>query len=159
MKQTRSSKTNAPAVTCGIFLYDLPQQKILVCHATNAPWNTWSIPKGLKEPHEDAYTCACRELKEETGIDMATFPAFEKYMLDPVKYKKQNKILESFLIIVPAHIVTTKLSCSSVTEAGFPEVNAWKWIEPEKLAGYVHESQAQHVFTIKALISESLRKG
>ena len=85
--------------TCGIYLYSTALKKLLVCHATNASWKTWSIPKGLKDPGEESFIAATRELKEETGIDLRKISVLNVRELPAVKYKKQNKTLEAFLVI------------------------------------------------------------
>ncbi|HYG52592.1 MAG TPA: NUDIX hydrolase [Flavobacteriales bacterium] len=140
-------------VTCGIFLYDIRQKKILACHATNAPWHTWSIPKGIKELNEDSFTCACRELKEETGIDMNKLSVMENYELEPIHYEKQNKVLESFLVVTDTSLNEHLYSCSTFIKEGLPEVNGWKWISIEHMSKYLHETQWHHIDKIKSIIS------
>jgi ADP-ribose pyrophosphatase YjhB (NUDIX family) len=46
--------------------------KILLCHPTNSPWNgTFSIPKGgIEDFDEDKIDTAIRETKEEVGINI-----------------------------------------------------------------------------------------
>jgi len=47
-------------------IYD---NKILLCHPTNASWNgTYSIPKGEIENGEDVIDAAIRETEEEIGV-------------------------------------------------------------------------------------------
>ncbi|MFL5752227.1 MAG: NUDIX domain-containing protein [Bacteroidia bacterium] len=133
------------AVTCGVYLYSIRLKKILACHATRSPWNAWSIPKGLKEETEDAYQSALRELEEETGIDPDALSVLELHRFPSVKYKKQNKILESFLILTDAVYETGQLSCSTLVNNSFPEIDKWKWISPETEASLLHESQQTHL--------------
>jgi ADP-ribose pyrophosphatase YjhB (NUDIX family) len=92
-------KKKEPVITYGIYLYNTRTKKILVCHATHSSWKAWTIPKGLKNPGENAFTSASRELKEETGIDMAELQILNTTALAPVKYEKQNKILEALILI------------------------------------------------------------
>ncbi|HSH67293.1 MAG TPA: NUDIX hydrolase [Bacteroidia bacterium] len=142
----------AAVITCGIFLYSSRQNKLLVCHATNSPWNNWSVPKGLKDEGEDAYSAAIRELFEETGIDIQELNISLKHTLDPVKYQKQNKILESFLLVTDSDLSEQKFICYSLTEKGFPEVDKWKWVLPDEAAHLLHESQQKNIPIIKELI-------
>ena len=51
------------------------ENKVLLCKRRNdIPESTlpgyWSVPAGYVEPEEDIKTCAIRETKEETGIDI-----------------------------------------------------------------------------------------
>jgi 8-oxo-dGTP pyrophosphatase MutT (NUDIX family) len=142
-------------ITCGIYLYSTRMKKLLVCHATNSPWNSWSIPKGLKDEGEDAFTAAVRELYEETGIELGKTGVFKKHTLPPVNYRKQKKTLESFLILTDADLEHFPLVCISHTEKSIPEVDRWKWIPPEMITSLLHESQAANNELIKELITKS----
>ena len=44
--------------------------KILLLHRQDhkSEGNTWGVPAGKKEPHEDIFTAMLREIKEETGL-------------------------------------------------------------------------------------------
>ena len=75
-------------ITCGIYLYSTVKKKILICHATNARWNQWSIPKGLKEDNEELFNVGKRELHEETGIDITKYSVLKTFPLASVKYEK-----------------------------------------------------------------------
>lgn len=141
MAGTKQKENTETIITCGIFLFDFTQQKILVCHPTNAPWNTWSIPKGLKDPNENSFSCACRELMEETGLDIHSIAVLKKFTLTPVQYKKQAKMLESFLLITNTPLKKHVFNCTSFVRPKLPEVNAWKWIPIAKMPLYLHESQ------------------
>jgi 8-oxo-dGTP pyrophosphatase MutT (NUDIX family) len=152
----RKENTKTATVTCGIFLYDLAQQKILVCHPTNAPWNTWSIPKGLKEPTENSFSCACRELIEETGLDIHAISILKKFTLTPIQYKKQYKVLESFLLVTNTPLKEQIFSCTSFVNSTLPEVDAWKWITLDKMPLYLHESQCRLQEEIYTLLSGHL---
>jgi 8-oxo-dGTP pyrophosphatase MutT (NUDIX family) len=140
-------------ITCGIYLYSTGIKKFLVCHATNAPWNSWSIPKGLKDEGEESYPAAVRELYEETGIKIEKLHVLKKHTLSPVNYRKQKKILESFLVITDTDVENHPFVCISLTEKGVPEVDRWKWISPELIPSMLHESQAANYDDIMKLIN------
>ena len=144
----------SPAITCGIYLYDKNSEKLLICHAANASMKTWSIPKGLKEDSEDTFTAAARELMEETGIDILKLNVISKTELPPVNYKKQKKILESFLIITDTDLQNHELSCSTLTPKGYYEIDKWAWVEPEKILDRLHESQIENYSLIEKIISD-----
>lgn len=143
---------NAADITCGIYLYNTKNKKILVCHATNSPWNKWSIPKGLKDEGEDAYIAACRELKEETGIDIRNLHILQTHSLPAIKYKRQNKMLESYLIITDSDLDNFSFNCQMIVNDDFPEVDGWKWISLPKMKVYLHESQQKNSEEINKLI-------
>lgn len=145
----------AAVITCGIYLYDRNSSKLLICHATDASWRTWSIPKGLKNSDEESFAAAARELKEETGIDLLKLQISKTAELQPVKYKKQNKVLESFLVITDTPLENEKLHCESLTPKGKPEIDKWAWIELSKLKEKVHESQAENFILLQQLINEN----
>lgn len=142
-----------PVITCGIYLYNTNNNKILVCHPTNSSWKQWSVPKGLKDQGEDSFTSACRELKEETGIDITGLHVLEVYTLPPVKYQKQNKILESFLLITDSNLDDHLFSCHTLVNDRFPEIDSWKWISLNKIDAYLHESQCKNSDEINRLVS------
>lgn len=138
-------------VTCGIYLYNIKTNNFLLCHATMSRGG-WSIPKGLKDEGEDCYTAASRELKEETNIDIKDISILEKHQLPPVKYKKQNKVLESFLIITDTQIDDTMLKCTSLVNGKYPEIDKFKWVTLDELKTLAHESQAENAKLINKLI-------
>ncbi|MCW3071109.1 MAG: hypothetical protein JWO44_999 [Bacteroidetes bacterium] len=142
-----------PLVTCGIYLFDINIRKFLICHATNASWKTWSLPKGLKDNDEAAYDAAIRELKEETGIDASQLNILETVELPPVPYKKQNKVLESFLVITNTSLQDHKFVCASLTKHNIPEVDRWDWISAEQMKLKLHESQLENYEEIIACIN------
>lgn len=55
----------------GIFLFDPTCRKVLLVQSRG---KLWGPPKGSLEEGEDNDTCARRELREETGIDILNIP-------------------------------------------------------------------------------------
>jgi putative (di)nucleoside polyphosphate hydrolase len=142
-------------ITCGIYLYDKTSQKILICHATNASWKTWSIPKGLKDEGEDELDAAIRELQEETGIQKNELDLNSLVRLEPVKYKKQNKFLQPFFVLTAFSLMNKKLVCSTMVRENVPEIDKWAWVEPEEILKKLHESQQHHYSAIFKLIKDN----
>jgi 8-oxo-dGTP pyrophosphatase MutT (NUDIX family) len=142
-----------PVTTHGIFLYSTRTKKILACHATNSPWNRWSIPKGLGDPGEDSFHAAARELQEETGIDLSEIHIVKKHSLPAVKYQKQNKLLKSFLVVTDTDLDKHDFCCHTLVNNEFPEVDKWKWIEPEQMKTLLHETQQKHFEEINTIIA------
>lgn len=143
-------------VTCGIYLYSTTLEKILVCHATNSRWNSWSIPKGLQDEGEESDKAAMRELYEETGIMAEQLHVLEMQKLQPVKYQKQNKILESFLLVTDSDLSKQEFTCHSLTDKLFPEVDKWKWISLKEAEIMLHEAQQKNLSTITEFLSAFL---
>ena len=144
----------SPALTCGIFLYSIQTRKFLACHATNSPWNKWSIPKGLKDKGENSLGAAVRELKEETGLDIEKLNILEVYPLPPVKYKKQNKILEPFLVVTDTPLDNYLFECQTFAKDNLPEIDKWKWIGLDEITKYLHDSQHENVELIASLLDK-----
>ncbi|RUR09862.1 NUDIX hydrolase [Legionella sp. km772] len=65
-----SSKTNYPRVGIGVLIFD--QDKLLLGQRQQSHGNaTWGPPGGHLEFGEEFEECACREVKEETGLIIA----------------------------------------------------------------------------------------
>jgi 8-oxo-dGTP pyrophosphatase MutT (NUDIX family) len=145
----------AAIITCGIYLYSTVSQKLLVCHATHSPWNRWSIPKGMKDEGEKIYDAAVRELYEETGLKIKNIHIVSKYSLPSSKYKKQNKVLESFLLITDTDLTAHTFTCHTFIEDNFPEIDSWKWITLEQADKWLHEAQQRNLDEIRELIQKA----
>ena len=65
--QSEHNKTKYDKNKAGVILYDKKLNKILLVQSRG---NLWGFPKGTFNDGEDFETCAQRELKEETGIDI-----------------------------------------------------------------------------------------
>lgn len=139
-------------ITCGIYLYNTKNKKILVCHASNSSWDKWSIPKGLMDEGEEPFMAACRELKEETGVDCNNLHILQTYPLPAIRYQKQNKALKSYLIISDSDLENFSFNCQILVNNDVPEVDGWKWISLNKIKDYLHESQQQNFEEINKLI-------
>lgn len=140
-------------ITCGIFLYQPLIKKFLICHATKARWNQWSIPKGIMDEGENEYTAAKRELYEETGIDPEELDLLHVEALPPVTYKKSKKELHSFLIITEFD-ENIKLICRSLVKDSYPEIDKFKWAKFEELEDVLHEAQVTLLKEIKSKIND-----
>src|SRR5688572_25105811 len=114
-------------VTCGTYLYSTILNKFLVCHPTRTRWNNWSIPKGVMEKGEDVYQVCVRELDEETGIKVSNLNVVAQHPLPARKYQKQEKSLESFLLITDTDLSQHHFTCNLVEGKDFPENDKWKW--------------------------------
>jgi 8-oxo-dGTP pyrophosphatase MutT (NUDIX family) len=139
-------------VTCGTYLYSTILKKILVCHPTNSRWNNWSIPKGVMETGESIFEVCVRELFEETGIDIKKINVLQKHALPTRKYQKQEKSLDSFLIITDTEFTDHKFLSNLVEGKDFSENDKWKWVTLEEAAKIIHLSQAENLPLIATLV-------
>jgi len=139
-------------VTCGTYLYSTLLRKFLVVHPTRTRWDNWSIPKGVMEQGETFYQVCVRELNEETGIDIAEINVIATHQLPSRKYKKQQKSLESYLVITDSDFSKHKFTCNLVDGKDFPENDKWKWVTLEEAVPMIHESQAENLPVIATLI-------
>jgi mRNA-decapping enzyme subunit 2 len=57
---------------CGVVLLNSSSDRVLVVLQRSS--KKWGLPKGHQEAEESAYTCAVRELYEETGVQLAQIP-------------------------------------------------------------------------------------
>jgi ADP-ribose pyrophosphatase YjhB (NUDIX family) len=129
----------------------LKDNKILLCHPTNARWNgTFSIPKGRIKKGESKKEAAIRETKEEVGINI------NKYMIDNkkkcIKYKdkkgKTYKKVYYFVVelsFLKDYIPKEQLQLEEVDHAAFYDYETakrkifWRFkpllelIEPKKI--------------------------
>lgn len=110
-------------ISAGLVL--ISDNKILLCHPTNAKWfGTYSIPKGQVEEGEDYFEAALRETREEIGI-------WKKFKLEDVAYEGyinykdfENKIYKKvfyFVIYLDSELELNKnrLQLDEVDWAGF----------------------------------------
>src|SRR5438128_151533 len=138
-------------VTCGLYLYSTLTQKILLCHATRSR-NLWSIPKGLKDEGEDNLTAAFRELYEESDLSKDMLAIKSVFPLPPRKYEKQNKTLESFLVLSAKDLSSVKLKCHSLVNDSYPEIDKYKWVDLAEFETLAHESQVRNIDEIKKIL-------
>jgi len=132
--------------TCGIFLYDIDKERLLICHATNCG-KMFSIPKGMKDESDSSFwNAAIREMKEETNIsytDLEIVYSFED--LPHSLYKSGKKTLVSYLIVVK-NFKGSNLKCISHFKdkngKEIPEIDYFKWVTLSSAASMLPKSQA-----------------
>jgi 8-oxo-dGTP pyrophosphatase MutT (NUDIX family) len=141
-------------ITCGVYLYSTEIDRILVGHVTNR--NYWSIPKGHLERDDKSYfTCAIRELWEETNISISDINIIQKHELDFNDYRNGKKKIKTFIIVTNTPIEKLDIKCNSYFYEGnikTPEFDNYKWIKVDSLRNYVHYAQYQNIEKIKNLI-------
>jgi 8-oxo-dGTP pyrophosphatase MutT (NUDIX family) len=141
---------NGKIVSCGIVLLD-PEGRVLLAHATGT--NHWDIPKGQGEPGETEAQSACREMIEETGIDVAA-----SRLIDLGRYVyRRDKDLHLFAARALAEeLDVSRCVCVSMfprREDGvmIPEMDAWRWTAPSEVEHYASRSLTRLFGTLLSL--------
>jgi 8-oxo-dGTP pyrophosphatase MutT (NUDIX family) len=98
----------AKTTSCGVIVTD--GERLILGRASRSP--RWDVPKGEVEPDEMFLAAACRELKEETGLDAP--PDALKPL--GVKAYLRNKDLALFAWVVPTLPDPKTLVCSTFFE-------------------------------------------
>lgn len=119
-------KSQDKALSCGFIIIN--NDKLLACHATGHPYkNGWDISKGHIEDGETPLECACRELKEETGIDASRLTNIRD--LGKCPYTKSKDL---YLFVANCDVDISKCKCTSYFEQHgrqIPEMDAFKLID------------------------------
>ena len=130
---------SARVVSCGVVLLD-PHGRVLLAHATET--SHWDIPKGHGEEGEAPHVTALREMVEETGIVIA---AERLKDLGLFVYRRDKDL---HLFAARAHddeLDLTRCVCTSMFPRRsdgtlIPEMDAYRWTEPEEVERYASRS-------------------
>ena len=123
--------------------------KILLCHPTNASWKeTFSPPKGLIDENEDLIDGAIRECKEEVGISINRDQIGDRFI---VPYKKGRNLYKKVFLY--------KVKIDSLSEVGLDtEVLDKSKLQLEEVdwAGFVQKSELDEkiFWRFKGILSE-----
>lgn len=128
--------------TCGVFVYNLDSDQLLIVHPTNSSFIKWSIPKGELEKGEFPHKRALIELYEETNLD---FKHLFVGSLGTVVYEKnKNKQLMGFSLLIRTYFLKGRvLGCNSMVDNDFPEIDGFAWVSLEMAEKFLHESQVK----------------
>lgn len=117
----------------GVLIFN-EQQQLLVAHVTGKHF--WDIPKGGAESGERAIDAALRETFEETGIALKPVDLHD-LGLHPYLPAKNLHLFRTAVTRAVVDIATCK--CTSFfahhrTGHPTPEVDAFRWIDPQAIA-------------------------
>lgn len=156
-----------PKITCGIFLYDAVNKKLLVTKAYGSrKFEGYSVPKGLfdQDIDESYFSTAEREFKEECGISLEKILGGSENIIitkefDLVPYENIAKQFKSFLIIAERDLSQLNFECISFFQKedepdilGYPEIASYHWMDLVEAKKKLHYTQANLVPKIEKLI-------
>ncbi|OOG01017.1 hypothetical protein ASPCADRAFT_202873 [Aspergillus carbonarius ITEM 5010] len=128
--------TTEPLVRVGIaaFVFNPDGQILLGKRQGSHGAGTWALPGGHLEFNESFETCAAREIKEETDLDVKEFRTLA---LTNDVMEHENK-----------HYVTVFLGCVVCDEEAVPKImepdkcSVWEWISWENVRLFYEEQTA-----------------
>lgn len=106
------------------------------------------------EKGEDILTVCLRELKEETGVDVRSISVLSQHQLPSRKYQKQEKTLESYLVVTDHDFTNHAYSSNLVDGKDFPEIDKWKWVDLIQAAGILHQTQIENLLVVAELLQK-----
>ena len=137
---TNYMKPQNKALSRGFIIVN--DDKLLACHASGRPYkNGWDISKGHIEDGETPLECACRELKEETGIDASRLTNIRD--LGKWEYTKSKDL---YLFVANYDVDLSKCKCTSYFEQSgrqIPEMDAFKLIDFDKIDDTYYRNMAK----------------
>lgn len=131
--------TNARTVSYGVVLLD-EQGRVLLAHATDT--THWDIPKGQGEEGEAPIDAALRELIEETGIALAPERLTN---LGRFVYRREKDLHLFAARVTLGEVAIERCVCTSMFPSRrdgsmIPEMDAFRWVEPEHVEQYASRS-------------------
>ncbi len=107
-------------VVTGVFIKR--NNQVLVVRSPK--WNTWVIPGGHVDPGETILDCACREAKEETGLDVKPIKIIRSgELIGSPEFHRKCHLIFFHCLVKP---ITTKVKLDN------DELVEYRWITLEE---------------------------
>lgn len=105
----------------------------------------WSVFKGSQENNEELINTAIRELKEETGIDIAVDERLNRNISTNYIYSYHLRHKDVYLFLlqdVEGALDNFNFKCSSFWgENNLPEIEDWQWFTLDEMDNNIFPSQ------------------
>jgi predicted NUDIX family NTP pyrophosphohydrolase len=121
----------------------------------NRDAGAWTIPKGLVETDEDLYAAACREFKEETGID----PQGTMLPLGSVRLKSGKRVHawacegNADPRKTRSNLIQVEWPRGSGRMQTFPEVDRCDWFDLPTARKKINAAQAELIDRLEAALA------
>ena len=110
----------------------------------------WVVPGGKVDAGEEWVVAACRELKEEAGIEVSIRTMQQSFLTSKMySYPDHKTVVKAFLVELPDRVQAT------TTEDPDQEVSTWRWVP---LAKGTHELQSWNRHATEDLVVQALLK-
>jgi predicted NUDIX family NTP pyrophosphohydrolase len=149
----RNSTSSAmPQISAGLLLFRRREGRleVFLAHPGGPFWKkhdegAWTIPKGLTELEEDLLAAACREFREETGIE----PKPPYYELGSIR-QKAGKTIHAWAFegnADPTTVVSNMVQVEQPRGSGrwltFPEIDRCEWYDLATARTKLNPAQAE----------------
>jgi predicted NUDIX family NTP pyrophosphohydrolase len=150
-----------PQLSAGLLLFRRREGtlEVFLAHPGGPFWKkkddgAWTIPKGLPNEGEELLAAACREFREETGIE----PQGPFHELGSIQ-QKAGKIIHAWAWegdADPAQVVSNMVRMEQPRGSGrwltFPEVDRCAWFDAATARSKINTAQATLIDRLAALV-------
>ena len=161
--RAESSLLTSKAASAGLLLYRRRSGglELFLAHPGGPFWKgqdagAWTIPKGLAEPGEELLDAACREFREETGLQ----PEGPFISLGAIR-QKAGKVVHAWAWegdADPARVSSNTMKAEWPRGSGrwltFPEIDRCAWFPPDIAREKINSAQSELLDRLEASLSE-----
>jgi predicted NUDIX family NTP pyrophosphohydrolase len=160
--RAESSLLTSRAASAGLLLYRRRSGglELFLAHPGGPFWKgrdagAWTIPKGLAEPGEELLDAACREFREETGLQ----PEGPFISLGAIR-QKAGKVVHAWAWegdADPARVSSNTMKAEWPRGSGrwltFPEIDRCAWFPPDIAREKINSAQRELLDRLEASLS------